>query len=67
MTAILYCLFVSAVTLGQILSAYRVIKGYTNGTIEASKLSLATVAFCNIQDLFLTCMHLYFLMAQDVT
>ena len=66
MTAILYCLFVSVVILGQIFSAYKLIKAYTNGQVEANKLSLMTVAFCNIQDFFLTMMHLYFLMAQEV-
>jgi hypothetical protein len=63
LSAILYCLFVSVVILGQIFSAYKVIKDYTNGQVEANKLSLATVAFCNIQDFFLTMMHLYFLIA----
>jgi hypothetical protein len=64
LTAILYCLFVSVVILGQIYSAYKLIKAYASGQVEASKISLMTVAICNIQDFFLTMMHLYFLMAQ---
>ena len=54
-----YCLYVMAVVAGQIFCSFMILKQLDGPNPNFSnKFSLTTVAFCNIQDFYLTMMHI---------
>lgn len=54
-----YCLYISAITIGQILCCFMILKQIDGPNPNFSnKFSLATVALCNIEDFYLTMMHI---------
>lgn len=64
---LVYCLITSAVVGLQILSAHFLLKrAETSNPNLISKLSLTTVAICNIEDFYLTMVHVEYIMASGV-
>ena len=61
-----YCGFVSLIILIQIASTYKLLRQITSNVVQADKMSLLTVCMITIQDFYLTMMHLYFLMTENV-
>jgi hypothetical protein len=58
-----YCLYVTAVVMGQALAAFFLLKQIDGPNPNISnKLSLATIAFCNIQDFYFTMIHIEYIM-----
>ena len=61
-----YCGFVTLILLIQITCAFKLMNQLTSNEISADKLSLLTISIITIQDFYLTMMHMYFLMTENV-
>lgn len=61
-----YSLYVSAVVLIQIVSVYILLKKIDTNPGVVNKMSLTTIAMCNIEDFYLTMIHIEFIMTSGV-
>lgn len=58
-----YCLYTMGLVVGQIICSFLILKQIDGPNPNFSnKFSLTTVAFCNIQDFYLTMMHIEYIM-----
>lgn len=54
-----YCLYITAIVMGQVACCFMLLKQIDGPNPNFSnKFSLATVALCNIEDFYLTMMHI---------